>query len=148
MNRAGLVPSRAGRGCDENVDLRAPKRNFFARHGTQRFKQLTEWAIRTVIVESLAEAGIQPDDPRIRAVAVPRMNDSTTTMYRRLLGELVPAPVVPLQAATGHLSCADVLANAADLQSELLAAPGHIAIILNVGGGYTWSSLIVEASPG
>lgn len=145
INRAGLRPTTAARMNGESVDLRAPKRAYFQRHGVDQFRQTTESAVRSVVEGSLADAGLAPDDPRIRAVAVPRLSASIINdVYVAMLATLLPAPVVPMQRHTGHLSCADVLANVAGLHRDVLHRPGDVGVVLNVGGGYTWSSLVVE----
>lgn len=145
VNRAGQRPTPAPRMHDETVDLRGPKKAYFQRHGISQFQKTTEAAVRDVVLASLADAGVAPDDPRIRAIAVPRLSATIIDdLYKELLATLTPAPVLSLQAQTGHLSCGDVTANVADLHREALLRPGDLGIVLNVGGGYTWSSLVVE----
>jgi 3-oxoacyl-[acyl-carrier-protein] synthase III len=145
VNRAGLAPTPAPRMYGGNVDLRAPKKAYFERHGLDEFRKTTAANVRAVLEQSLADAGVAPDDPRLRGIAVPRMGSVTIQdMYASTIAALTPAPVVPMQRLTGHLSCADVLANVADLHAQLLRTPGDIGVVVNVGGGYTWSSLVVE----
>jgi 3-oxoacyl-[acyl-carrier-protein] synthase-3 len=146
VNRAGLAPTTGPRMNGENVDLRMPKKTYFASRGARHFRKAATAAIRAVFEESLSEADVALHDGRIRAVAVPRMNGNVVSgTYGPALAGLTVAPVVAMQARTGHLSCADVLANAADLHAHWLCRPGDIGVILNVGGGYTWSSMVVEA---
>ncbi|GIJ62230.1 ketoacyl-ACP synthase III family protein [Virgisporangium aurantiacum] len=144
MNRAGLEPTVAAR-MNGDVDLRAPKKAYFMRHGLRDFEKLTEESVRGVIEESLADAGVAPDDARIRGVAVPRMSEALVRhVYAPLLSTVTPAPVLPMQRRTGHLACSDVLANVADLHVVALDRPGDVGVVLNIGGGYTWSALVVE----
>jgi 3-oxoacyl-[acyl-carrier-protein] synthase-3 len=145
MNRAGLEPTPAPRWRGENVDLRIPKKAYLDKYGIERFQKLGGAAIRTVVEQSLAEAGIAADDPRIRGIAVPRLSDKIIqTTYAPLVAAVTPAPLVPMHANTGHLSCGDVLANVADLHAGWLTRPGDFGVVLNAGGGYTWSALVVE----
>lgn len=145
MNRAGQEPTTAPRARGENVSLRPPKKAYLDRYGMDRFNKRAGEAMREVIRRSLAEAGVEPGDPRIRAVTMPRMSDKIIEgTYRPIIDEVTGAPALPLHRHTGHLSCSDVLANVADLRAGVLQRPGDIGIVLNAGGGYTWSALVLE----
>ncbi|MBV1849576.1 ketoacyl-ACP synthase III family protein [Catellatospora tritici] len=147
VNRAGLAATTAPRMHGADIDLRRPKKEYFQRHGMARFLEVTQAALRSVVEQSLAQAGVAADDPRIRGIAVPRISTAAIgTSYAPLLGSITAAPVLSMHRDTGHLSCADVVANVADLRSQVLHQPGDLGIVVNVGGGYTWSSLIVEAT--
>lgn len=145
MNRAGLDLTPAPRWRSEDLDLRGTKKAYLDKYGFDTFEKLARNAIQDVIRQSLADADLAPDDPRIRCVTVPRMSTKLIeTTYVPIVAEATAAPVLPLNTHTGHLSCGDVLANVADMSASHLRNPGDVGIVLNAGGGYTWSALVVE----
>ena len=46
---------------------------------------------------------------------------------------------------TAHLGVADVGANIEDTSDEYALEPGDITVVVNAGGGYTWSCLVLES---
>jgi 3-oxoacyl-[acyl-carrier-protein] synthase-3 len=76
---------------------------------------------------------------------MPRMSRKIVRgTYFPIIAEVTPAAPLGLAARTGHLSCSDILANLADMSALALREPGDIGLVLNAGGGYTWSAIAVE----
>ena len=147
MNRAGAKPTTAPGMRGENLTVRPQRIAYLARHGMEQFSKAAGEAIRAVIGRCLAEADLEHGDPRIRAVTMPRLSDRIIdTTYRPLIEEMIGAPALPLHGRTGHLGCNDVLSNVADMQAGSLRQPGDVGIVINTGGGYTWSALVLEVA--
>ncbi|MER6447910.1 ketoacyl-ACP synthase III family protein [Streptomyces venezuelae] len=128
------------------IDVRRTKRAFLEAGGMDRFAKTGPEAVRSVVLQALAEAGLAPDDPRIGCVALPRLGPKVLElMYLPALRELVPVEPVRLGARTGHLGCGDPVANLAEIgASRDLLAPDAYALVLTGGGGFTWSCLVVQ----
>ncbi|MCN9244852.1 ketoacyl-ACP synthase III family protein [Streptomyces sp. RY43-2] len=127
------------------IDIRRTKRAFLEEGGMDRFAKTGPEAVRAVLLRALAEAGLTPEDPRIRCVALPRLGPKVIElMYMPVVRELLGAEPVQFGARTGHLGCGDVVANLADIVRERLLAPGEFALALTGGGGFTWSCLVVQ----
>ncbi|MFF1776696.1 ketoacyl-ACP synthase III family protein [Streptomyces virginiae] len=127
------------------VDIRRTKRVFLESGGMARFAKTGPEAVRTVVLQALSEAGLLPDDPRIRCVALPRLGPKVLDlMYLPAVRELLAAEPVRLGARTGHLGCGDLVANLADLGAGDRLAPDDYALLLTGGGGFTWSCLVVQ----
>lgn len=110
-----------------------------------RFAKTGPEAVRTVVLQALSEAGLSPDDPRIRCVALPRLGPKVLDlMYLPAIRELLAVEPVRLGARTGHLGCGDLFANLADLGARGRLAPDDYALLLTGGGGFTWSCLVVQ----
>ncbi|MFE7168805.1 ketoacyl-ACP synthase III family protein [Streptomyces sp. NPDC057616] len=127
------------------IDIRRTKRAFLEAGGMDRFAKTGPEAVRDVLLRALEEAGLAPEDPRIRCVALPRLGPKVLElMYLPVIRELVRAKPVHFGAHTGHLGCGDIVANLADIVREDLLAPGEFALVLTGGGGFTWSCLVVQ----
>ncbi|MEU1481881.1 ketoacyl-ACP synthase III family protein [Streptomyces sp. NPDC001668] len=145
MNRAGLELTPGPLAHGEKLDLRRTKKAYLQQYGFESFEKLARGAIVAVLRRTLEEAGVEPDDPRITCVTMPRMSRKIVRgTYFPVIAEVTPAPPLGLAARTGHLSCSDILANLADMTALALRKPGDIGLVLNAGGGYTWSAIAVE----
>ncbi|MFF7976063.1 ketoacyl-ACP synthase III family protein [Streptomyces sp. NPDC007905] len=148
MNRAGLELTPAPRWNMENLDLRGTKKAYLQKHGFETFEKLAKGAIVSALEGAFADADVDPADPRVKAVTMPRMSRKIVRgTYFPVIAEVTPAPPLGLARHTGHLSCSDILANIADMSEPAggpLTAPGDIGVVVNAGGGYTWSALVLE----
>lgn len=144
MNREGKTLTTAPRMNGEEVELRSSKKSYAVKHGLGAFVKLQRESIHEALYQALAETGIQADDERIRAVTFPRMSRYLVeTTYIPIVKEVVDAHAYSFSERTGHLSCSDVGANLSDLLHEVLAV-GEFGIVVNAGGGFTWSATIAE----
>lgn len=147
MHRSGDPFSPVARATRWQVNSRFNVRHFFDSGGRPRLDEHATAAMHDVLAAALAAAGLTGDDPRLRAVAVPRLGRTVLdTAYLPALARHTTAPVVELGRDTGHLGAGDPIANLADL-SERGLDPGDIVILLSVGAGFTWSAIVVDAAP-
>ncbi|WP_222708181.1 ketoacyl-ACP synthase III family protein [Streptomyces sp. PBH53] len=126
------------------IDVRRTKRAFIRRHGIDRFYKAAHQGVRRAVAESLAHAGLEPDDPRLRWAVLPRLGKKAMEeAYIPPLVQVTPAELLDLGTPTGHLGAGDLNASLTQLAREERLAPGEFALILNSGGGFTFSSFIV-----
>ncbi|MDI3408225.1 ketoacyl-ACP synthase III family protein [Streptomyces cavernicola] len=131
---------------DGGIDVRRPKKAYLEIHGgIERFRKAATGCVDEVLRRALHEADVDPADPRLVHVLLPRLSDSTLDlMYRPVVGSLLKADVLDLREASGHLGAGDLLANLAHLTSPGVLHPGERAVVLGGGGGFTWSCAVVE----
>ncbi|MGW0746505.1 ketoacyl-ACP synthase III family protein [Streptomyces sp. NPDC002817] len=145
MLRHGDDFSPAPLSHNEYIDLRRPKKSYMAEHGKERFSQIAGRLIRKVIVDSVHDAGLQPDDPRIKYIALPRLGVSVLdSIYTPVLDDVLKAEALRFGAATGHLGCGDFLANLADLRDHASLQPGDFALVIGGGAAWTWACAVVQ----
>ncbi|WP_407288456.1 ketoacyl-ACP synthase III family protein [Streptomyces sp. BP-8] len=132
------------------VDVRRTKKAFAAAGGMARFAELAPGAIGGLITSALAQAGLAPDDRRVRHVLLPRLGPATLERtYLPVLERRLPHATVHRPGAhTGHLGSGDLLANLAVVQREALIAAGEVALLLTGGGGFTWSCTVLGRGTG
>jgi 3-oxoacyl-[acyl-carrier-protein] synthase-3 len=131
-----------GRTTWETNDVR---RDFYESRGKDCFPVEAKQRVRDSLRQALTEAGLRPDDPRIRLFTMPRMGPRLVdVMYGGIADEL-SAEIVLLGGRTGHLGAGDMLANMADIVEQKLLAPGDFAVVAGAGGGFTWSTAVVQA---
>lgn len=127
------------------VDMRRTKKAYLIDNGTEDLTKTTQARVRQVVLDCLAEAGVAPDDPRLRAVVLPRLGRKMLAdLYAPVIGEITAAEQFDLAARTGHLGPGDVAVSLVALREQRLIGPGEIALVLNAGAGFTWSCLAVE----
>lgn len=103
-------------------------------------------AVRQCLRHALDDAEIEPADPRIRYVVLPRIDQLLMdVMYSGAFEHLVHAQPVVFGTNTGHLGGGDVVANAVELRDRDMLRPGQIAVFASVGAGWTWSTMVVQA---
>ncbi len=130
----------------ETMDSGQSRREFYAAHGKESLGKAARDNVRISLREALADAGLAADDPRIRFVTVPRVGPRLIDlMYLEVLESELKAELVQLGDRTGHLGAGDMLANLADAVAGGLLAPGEFAIVAGAGGGFTWSTAVVQA---
>ena len=130
------------------IDVRRPKRAFIAAFGAERFTKTAAEAIRAAVSRCLAEAGLAGDDPRLRYAVLPRLGaKAMRESYIPPLAEVTRAQQLDLGRSTGHLGAGDLNASLAELATTDLLSPGEHALVLNGGGGFTWTAMVVSRPP-
>ena len=148
MHRGDDLFSPAAREHADRVDVRGTKRAFMATGAGPAFEARLRQAVKHVVHTALAEAGLSAGDPRVRYLTLPRIGLSgLAESFDEPVAELGlrHAEVLNLGRDTGHLGGGDCLANLADLHAGRRLAPGEVALLLSVGGGFTWSCIAVRA---
>ncbi|MFF1277283.1 3-oxoacyl-ACP synthase [Streptomyces marokkonensis] len=130
------------------IDVRRTKKAYLEEHGgIAAFTESARSCVRTVLLEALAEAGVQPSDARIRYVALPRLSDSVLDMmYLPVLEGLVAGKILRDREDSGHLGAGDMFANAARISGAHDLESGEFAVLIGGGGGFTWSCAVVQAA--
>ncbi|NDZ79364.1 3-oxoacyl-ACP synthase [Streptomyces sp. SID10853] len=122
------------------------RREFYEVHGRESLSAEAVARVGDSLQEALEEAGISPDDPRIRLVATPRVGPRLIgAMYEKALDRSLLAKTVLLGGRTGHLGAGDMLANMADIVEQRMLNPGEYAVVLGCGSGFAWSTAVVQA---
>lgn len=147
MNRFGYeaTPGPALR-AGGKVDLKAAKKAYLKEYGIENFAHRSRTSLTGCVQEALDDAGLSGHEERIRAVAVPRLSRKIfETVYHTQLSPFFgDENLVWHGGRTAHLGVADVGANIVDVHDEQGMHPGDICVIVNAGGGYTWSCLVLE----
>ncbi|MCT2590995.1 ketoacyl-ACP synthase III family protein [Streptomyces sp. N2-109] len=139
--------SAAPRTPHATVSARRTKTAFRAGGGWPRFVGVLRRAVQRVVRDAVADAGLTPDDPRLRFVVLPRLSTGALTQYYGPSVRELPLPhteILDLGRDTGHLGAGDPVANLADLHADARLAPGEVALLLSAGNGFTWSCLAVR----
>ncbi|MFJ5529218.1 3-oxoacyl-ACP synthase [Streptomyces sp. NPDC093261] len=127
------------------IDVRRTKRHFVRTFGIEHFTKLAHDRIRSAVREALESCGLAPDDPRLRHAVLPRLGTKAMAeAYVPPLTECVSASLLDLGRATGHLGAGDLNASLADLASGNWLEPGQYAVVLNGGGGFTFTAVVVS----
>lgn len=147
MNRSGYEPT-PGPAMREGgtVDLKAAKKAYLSQYGIEGFTGRSRESLTSCVREALQDAGLTGAEERIRSVAVPRLSGKIfETVYRPLLAPFFGEEKLVWQGGeTAHLGVADVGANIADGYEGGRLRPGDLCVVVNAGGGYTWSCLVLE----
>ncbi|CAO5245887.1 3-oxoacyl-[acyl-carrier-protein] synthase III C-terminal domain-containing protein [Frankia sp. AgKG'84/4] len=145
LNRGNAPFSMAPMENKTTLSSAQVRQEFYAEHGKKRLAESAVSCVRTSLATALAEAELEPDDPRIRLVAVPRLGPRLIhVMYGASLGPL-QGKLTHLGRRTGHLGAGDMAANMADIVEQRMLEPGEFAVVLGCGGGFTWSTAVVQA---
>ncbi|MFD3577998.1 3-oxoacyl-ACP synthase [Streptomyces sp. NPDC058644] len=129
------------------VDVRRTKKAFLTGAGRGPFVARLRETTTRVVAAALADAGLAPDDPALRAVLLPRLGQATTRdIYGPAVAAVTPAPALDLGTATGHLGAGDLFSNLAALSGSRTPAlrTGEYAVVLSAGAGFTWSGVVVR----
>ncbi|WP_214408498.1 3-oxoacyl-[acyl-carrier-protein] synthase III C-terminal domain-containing protein [Sphaerisporangium fuscum] len=129
------------------IDVRRGKLAFRGSGEMLRFVATVRDSVRRAVQQALADAGLTPDDPRVRYLTLPRIGSGAQAeLFAVPIKEvgLRHAEVIDLGRDTGHLGAGDSIANLADLHAADRLAPGEVALLLNVGNGFTWSCIAVR----
>lgn len=128
------------------VDISSQIRNFMAAGHGPAFGALAAGSVLRTVRSALDQAGLAPDDPRIKVIAPPRFGaELILHSYTSVLAGLTKAEVLNLGRGTGHLGAGDMAANLADVAAGQLLGPGQIGLLLSATAGFTWSCLVVRA---
>ncbi|MCS0605726.1 ketoacyl-ACP synthase III family protein [Streptomyces sp. LP11] len=123
------------------------KKEFLTAHPALPFGPIAHDAVTSVVTRALRDAGVGPDDGRLRAAALPRLaRHVMADAYEPAFRAVCAAPVVRLGADTGHLGAGDAVANLSDLLDRDDVRPGDLLVLLSAGAGFTWSAAIVEVN--
>ncbi|MFE0724286.1 ketoacyl-ACP synthase III family protein [Streptomyces rochei] len=142
--RDAVTPAPAWR--EGPIDVRRPKKAYLEMNGGMGpFMKTAGDCVRTILLQSLAEAGVEPRDPRVRCVVLPRLSEGILRVTHLLLDELMDCEAVQLREDSGHLGAGDVPAGLAHLGSRYPLRRGDFAVVLGGGGGFTWSCAVVQA---
>lgn len=130
------------------LNIRRTKRAFVASGGKEPFAATMIEAVDEVVRAAIADAGLTPEDPRLRFLTLPRLGSTTLEEFfepaMRRLG-LGHTEILSLGGGTGHLGAGDSAANLADLHTDKRLDEGDIALLLSLGGGFSWSCIAVRA---
>ncbi|MEV8441842.1 ketoacyl-ACP synthase III family protein [Actinosynnema sp. NPDC051121] len=141
--RDGFDATPLGHG--PTIDVRRPKRAFVRMFGVEHFVSVAHQSIAKAVADCLACCALEPDDPRLRWAVLPRLGTrAMAEAYVPPLTRGVSAPLLDLGRSTGHLGAGDLVASLAELVSGDLLAPGEHALVLNGGGGFTFTAAIVS----
>lgn len=143
----GFAP--AARSRREQVNVRGTMKLFLTDAGLEHFVEAAQRGITEAVQRSLTDAGLAPDDDRIRALILPRLGRRVLDQtYLPAVEQVLKVDRLDLGRRTGHLGAGDGPASLADLIEESVLADGEIAVVLSGGAGYSWSSLVVQAGTG
>jgi 3-oxoacyl-[acyl-carrier-protein] synthase-3 len=147
MNRSGHAPTpgpamRTG----GVIDLKSAKKAYLREFGLEHFTRLARESLTGCVREALDDAGLTGAEDRLRTIAVPRLSGKIfETVYRPQLAPFFGEEKFLWHGGrTAHLGVADVGANIADIHDEQALYRGDLCVIVNAGGGYTWSCLVLE----
>ncbi|MEW9517743.1 3-oxoacyl-ACP synthase [Streptomyces tubercidicus] len=129
------------------IDIRRTKKAFLTGVGRDPFVARLRETTTHVVTAALGEADLDPGDPSLRAVLLPRLGQATARdIYGPAVAAVTSAPVVDLGAATGHLGAGDLFSNLAALSGDgpWGLRPGEHAVVLSAGAGFTWSGVVVR----
>ncbi|GGW84346.1 hypothetical protein GCM10010297_01140 [Streptomyces malachitofuscus] len=128
----------------DRIDVRRTKKAYITDTGLDGFYREVHTALRSIVTTALEEAGIAPDDPRIRLLALPRVGRKVRhETYHPAVEGLTKAHIVELGERTGHLGAGDMTANLAAVREQELLAPGEIALAVSAGGGFGFTCAVV-----
>lgn len=150
MHRGDDPFSPAPRTHSPTVDIRRTKKAYLARRGADRFAAVVAGKVPKLLRSVLDSAGLASDDPRIAAVALPRLGrKALATSYLPAIAGVTPAPAVDLGAVTGHLGAGDLLANLEmSTATHQPTTGGDVTVVLSAGGGFSWTAAVVARPAG
>lgn len=131
------------------IDVSRTKSAFIHSGAVAEFLSQQHILIRRVLIEAVAAAGLAPGDSRVRYVVLPRIGaEALAGRYPAPIEEagLGAAELLDPGRDTGHLGAGDAAASIAHVLSGGHLESGEVALVLNVGGGFTWSCTAVGAA--
>jgi 3-oxoacyl-[acyl-carrier-protein] synthase-3 len=125
-----------------SVDLRRPNNAFRESGAAARMAKVGLEKLHEIFLRTLHKANVEPTD--IRCVALPRLSrQMRENVFMPAIGLLLERHPVYLPCHTGCLGAGDFLANMIDMTDSLNA--GDIGLLIQGGGGFTFSCAIVQA---
>ncbi|MFI6866172.1 ketoacyl-ACP synthase III family protein [Nocardia sp. NPDC050406] len=117
---------------------------FDAVGGRRVMNKISREMVYEVLHEAMVEANVDDDD--LRLIVLPRSSErANEKMYRPVLEAFRNVDTRSFYRDTGHLGPADCGADIARIADDRLLEPGRFAALLCVGGGFTWTCVIVQA---
>ncbi|QIS18457.1 ketoacyl-ACP synthase III family protein [Nocardia terpenica] len=117
-----------------------------ARVGNDAFYATARSQVRTLILETLEEAGLTDIGTQLHVITLPRLgNASLEAIYYPVVESFIGAQKIRFDAMTGHLACCDLAADMNDLYENSIVPPGKYAAMITVGGGMTWACAVLRA---
>ncbi|MFE3460921.1 ketoacyl-ACP synthase III family protein [Nocardiopsis aegyptia] len=127
------------------IDVRRPKRDFVRTRGAETFTKTAHARIEETVAACLAEAGLTRNDPRLRYAVLPRLGrKAMDEAYEPPLRRATDAEVLDLGRASGHVGAGDLNASLAEIVAHGYLARGEHALVLNGGGGFTFTAVVVS----
>jgi 3-oxoacyl-[acyl-carrier-protein] synthase-3 len=124
------------------VDLKRPNKVFTESGAAARMAKAGVEKLYEGLARSLQQARVAPGD--IRFVAIPRLiRHMRENVFKPAINALLEGGPSYLECPTGCLGPGDYLANLADISGAL--DPGDIGLLIQSGGGFTFSCTIVQA---
>jgi 3-oxoacyl-[acyl-carrier-protein] synthase-3 len=130
------------------IDVRAAKRSFVASGAEEVFAVALRESVVRVVRRALADAGLAATDDRVRYLTLPRLGTGTLAEFFAPAVEDLGMPqleALDLGRNTGHLGAGDSAANLAELHAGNRLGTGEVALLLSLGGGFSWSCIVVAA---
>jgi 3-oxoacyl-[acyl-carrier-protein] synthase III len=126
------------------IDVKRTKRAYLRRCGLPHFVRHVDRAVRAVLTQVMADAGLRTDDRRLRVVALPRLGrKALEDAYLPPLVASVRAKPLNLGRRSGHIGAGDFIANLSEIAASDLLEDGELALVLNGGGGFTFTAAVV-----
>jgi 3-oxoacyl-[acyl-carrier-protein] synthase-3 len=144
MHRGDDPATPAARWSSPVVSARRTKAAYAATGAMRAFVSAGRAALRAVTERALADAGLEPDDPRITVVTVPRVGRGVLgSMYAPALDGLTKGELRFTAQGTGHLGAGDLVANLDQVLAEPRDRSGAVGVFVSAGGGFTFSCAVV-----
>ncbi|HET9655161.1 MAG TPA: 3-oxoacyl-[acyl-carrier-protein] synthase III C-terminal domain-containing protein [Kineosporiaceae bacterium] len=134
-----------GRQVPDFIDSR-PTEIFLALGGRDLLLRRGTESMHAAVTACLDEAGGIPLE-KVDAVLLPRLSPGVRRLMVGVYEEHFGPAAHSYYSRTGHLGSGDLLANLADVVEDDLVAPGGLALLLNAGGGYSYSAALVRRGP-
>lgn len=125
------------------ISVRRTKRAFIAERGLPYFNKVLDSAITQVVEQALTDASMRPRD--LVGAVIPRLGSKAMAdSYLPPLLAVAPVPLVDLGRQSGHIGAGDFNANIAEVTSVAGLLPGQSVLVLNGGGGFTFTAAVVS----
>ncbi len=101
--------------------------------------------VRTLLFETLAEAGVTDIAKELDVIALPRVGTNTLEAIYLPEFETLRVRKLRFDSTSGHLGCSDWAADLNALYEGEIVEPGKYAVLIGAGGGFTWMCAVVKA---
>jgi 3-oxoacyl-[acyl-carrier-protein] synthase-3 len=103
-------------------------------------------SVREAVQDACRDAGLEKRDPRLATVLLPRVDPALArTLTDGVLALDPRTELVHMTASTDHLFAGDLGANLAHVRDFCHPAPGDHVLLINIGGGFTVTAMVVRA---
>ncbi|MGW0884902.1 hypothetical protein [Streptomyces sp. NPDC002671] len=125
------------------IDLNRPNKVFQASGQAAQLGKAGVEQLFGAAGRAMAKAGVEPED--IRCVTIPRLaRQMRENVFKPAIGMLLGRQPEYLENSTGCLGPGEYLADLADMAAAL--APGEFGMLIQGGGGFTFSCTVVRRS--